>query len=307
MKILVISSNLIGDTILSSGVIQHFLSIYPKSKVTFVIGPTAKQIYEHFPNLERIIVIKKKKFSLHWLEIFSNCFFAKWDIIIDFRSSIISYFLLNRKKYIFKKDNRYHQLDQLKNYFKFNCSNLNIYNNDKEKEEANIFIVDNYKHVVLSPGGNWPPKIWSAKKFNELIKLINTCFKNVKFVIVGSISEKNKFYDDVVKDINKDQIINLMGKSLTLTSAFMKKSDLFIGNDSGLMHLSVASHLKTIGLFGPTNDKIYGPIGKNCFVIRTEESYDYFKQSIQDTKRSYMDTINVKKVMNLIQNNDLLK
>ena len=36
----------------------------------------------------------------------------------------------------------------------------------------------------------------------------------------------------------------------------MKKSNLFIGNDSGLMHLSVASNLKTIALFGPTNDKV---------------------------------------------------
>ena len=50
-----------------------------------------------------------------------------------------------------------------------------------------------------------------------------------------------------------------MGASLTLTSAYMKKSDLFIGNDSGLMHLSAASNLATIGLFGPTNDKIYAP------------------------------------------------
>ena len=49
-----------------------------------------------------------------------------------------------------------------------------------------------------------------------------------------------------------------MGKSLTVTSAYMNKSNLFIGNDSGLMHLSVASNLRTIALFGPTNDKIYG-------------------------------------------------
>ena len=75
--------------------------------------------------------------------------------------------------------------------------------------------------------------------------------------------------------------INLMGKSLTLTSAYMKKSKLFIGNDSGLMHLSFASKLNTIGLFGPTNDKIYGHQNSNSFVIRTKENYDYFnKRSI---------------------------
>ena len=46
------------------------------------------------------------------------------------------------------------------------------------------------------------------------------------------------------------------------------------------MHLSTASNLQTIGLFGPTNDKIYAPKGKNSFVIRTKENYEYFKKNI---------------------------
>ena len=46
----------------------------------------------------------------------------------------------------------------------------------------------------------------------------------------------------------------MTGENITQTHAFMKKSDLFLGNDSGLMHLSAASGIPTIGLFGPTND-----------------------------------------------------
>ena len=98
-----------------------------------------------------------------------------------------------------------------------------------------------------------------------------------------------------------------MGESLTLTSAYMKKSNLFIGNDSGLMHLSSASNLNTIGLFGPTNDKIYAPVGKNCFVIRTKESYEYLKSNIKNVAKSYMGSIEVNDVMDLIQNKKLLK
>ena len=48
MKILVISSNLIGDTILSTGVIEEFSKNNPNAKFTFLIGPTSGQIYEHF-------------------------------------------------------------------------------------------------------------------------------------------------------------------------------------------------------------------------------------------------------------------
>ena len=98
--------------------------------------------------------------------------------------------------------------------------------------------------------------------------------------MVGSIAEKEKYFNDVVIDINKNNIIDLMGETLTQTFAYIKKSNLFIGNDSGLMHLSVASKISTIGLFGPTNDKIYAPYGNNCYTLRTKETYHHFTKII---------------------------
>ena len=80
MKILIISSNLIGDTILSTGVVDHFLKNNPNAQFTFIIGPTAGQIYQHFPNLEKIILIKKEKFNTHWLTMYLHCCNIKWDI-----------------------------------------------------------------------------------------------------------------------------------------------------------------------------------------------------------------------------------
>ena len=71
----------------------------------------------------------------------------------------------------------------------------------------------------------------------------------------------------------------------------MKKSDMFIGNDSGLMHLAVANKLRVISLFGPTDDTVYGPYGDNNIVIRTSESLEYFKSLKIDEKKSYMNTI----------------
>ena len=56
MKILVISSNLIGDTVLSTGVVEHFAKAYPKAKFTFLAGPSAGQIYDYFPLRKEIIL-----------------------------------------------------------------------------------------------------------------------------------------------------------------------------------------------------------------------------------------------------------
>jgi ADP-heptose:LPS heptosyltransferase len=123
------------------------------------------------------------------------------------------------------------------------------------------------------------------------MKLLIDKYDKIKFILVGSLKEKNKFYNLLIKGINKDLVIDLFGYNLTLTSAYMKKSDIFIGNDSGLMHLAVASKLRVISLFGPTNNRVYGPIGDKNIVIRTKENYDYFKSIKINENKSYMSTI----------------
>ena len=127
MKILIISSNLIGDTILSSGIVNYFHQKYPEAKFTFVIGPTAGQIYQYFPAKEKIILVKKKIFNFHWLDIYKSVSKNKWDIVIDFRSSLISYLRKKKQKYIFKKNKSLNHLDQLKHFFNVQKISLSLF------------------------------------------------------------------------------------------------------------------------------------------------------------------------------------
>ena len=291
MKILFICSNLIGDTILSSGAIKYFIDQNKEAKLTFVVGPTAAPLLKNYNNIENIIIFKKRKFNLHWFDIFQKTYNAKWDIVVDFRSSVISYLLRNNKKYIFKKNHNIHHIEQLNSSFGFNCSNLLIPTSDDEKNKADEDLDSSFKHIVIFPGGNWDPKLWSADNFNVTMKLLLEKFHKIKFILVGSLKEKNKFYNELIKGIKEDLIIDLFGFNLTLTSAYMKKSDMFIGNDSGLMHLAVANKLRVISLFGPTDDNVYGPYGEGNIVVRTSESLEYFRSLKIDENNSYMNTI----------------
>ena len=291
MKILFICSNLIGDTILSLGAINYIINQNKEAKLTFVVGPTAAPLLENYKNIENIIIFKKRKLSLHWLDILKKTYRIKWDIIVDFRSSALSLLLKKNKKYIFKKLHNIHHIKQLNSSFGFECSNLFIPTSDDETNKVNNHLDSSFKHVVIFPGGNWTPKLWLAENFNETMKLLIDRYDKIKFILVGSLKEKNKFYNLLIKDIKEDLIIDLFGYNLTLTSAYMKKSDIFIGNDSGLMHLAVASKLRVISLFGPTNDTVYGPIGDKNIVIRTKENYDYFKSIKIDENKSYMSSI----------------
>ncbi len=291
MKILFICSNLIGDTILSTGAIKHFIDQNKGAKLTFVVGPTAAPLLKNYKNIENIIIFKKRKFNLHWLDILQKTYSTKWDIIVDFRSSAITHILRNNQKYIFRKKYNLHHIDQLNSSFGFDCSNLYIPTSDDEKNKANEALNHSFKNIVIFPGGNWSPKLWSANNFNTMMKLLLEKFHNIKFILVGSLKERNKFYNQLIKDIREDLIIDLFGYDLTLTSAYMKKSNIFIGNDSGLMHLAVANQIRVVSLFGPTNDKIYGPYGDNNIVIRTSENYNYFKSLKINENKSYMDSI----------------
>lgn len=291
MKILYICSNLIGDTILSSGVINHFIDQNKDAKLTFVVGPTAAPLLKNYKNTENIIIFEKRKFNLHWFDILQKTYSTKWDIVVDFRSSVISYILRKNKKYIFKKHHSIHHIEQLNSSFGFDCSNLFVPTSFEEKNKANDHLDKSFKHIVIFPGGNWFPKLWAAENFNLTMKSLLDKYDKIKFILVGSLKEKNKFYNELKKDIKEDLIIDLFGYNLTLTSAYMKKSDIFIGNDSGLMHLAVANKLKVISLFGPTDDRVYGPYGGNNIVIRTSESLDYFNSININKNKSYMNSI----------------
>jgi heptosyltransferase-3 len=61
--------------------------------------------------------------------------------------------------------------------------------------------------------------------------------------------------------------IDLTGKlSLPEVAACMRKLEIFIGNDSGLMHLAAASGIPTLGLFGPSRASQYAPAGRQIEV-----------------------------------------
>ena len=69
-----------------------------------------------------------------------------------------------------------------------------------------------------------------------------------------------------------------MGKVDLLTAyACLKHARLFIGNDSGLMHLAAAAGAPTLGLFGPSDDRLYAPWGDHARALRGPRTFEQFK------------------------------
>ena len=59
---------------------------------------------------------------------------------------------------------------------------------------------------------------------------------------------------------------------LPCAAACLRRCRVFIGNDSGLMHLAAAAGTPTLGLFGPSEEWRYAPWGPHAASVRTQES-----------------------------------
>lgn len=120
--------------------------------------------------------------------------------------------------------------------------------------------------VAIHPGsgGRGIARRWPEKNFAEIIKLIleNT---NSKVILCGS--EKEKFLTDrICRMVNSDSVISTAGEfSIDALAVLFCRSSLFIGNDTGPMHLAASMGIPTIGLFGPNLPERYGPFGDKNF------------------------------------------
>ncbi|MFA5005043.1 MAG: glycosyltransferase family 9 protein [Candidatus Omnitrophota bacterium] len=115
--------------------------------------------------------------------------------------------------------------------------------------------------IAPGAGGSWGKdagyKHWPGLKFAQLSDKLADELK-VKIVIFGDESER--LLADVVINTMRNKPVDLVGKaSLEVLPALIKNCDLFISNDGGPMHMAVALGVRTVSVFGPVSDLVYGP------------------------------------------------
>jgi len=113
--------------------------------------------------------------------------------------------------------------------------------------------------VVVHPGAKWPPKRWHPDRFGALVNRLQADGSPV--VLVGDKDDR-PLLDAVAASITPPPHIAAGVLSLEGIGALIQRASLFIGNDSGLMHLACAVGTPVIALFGPTCPEWTGPLGQ---------------------------------------------
>lgn len=85
-----------------------------------------------------------------------------------------------------------------------------------------------------------------------------SCLDDVRILIFGTLEEK-EICDKICKKIG-ERAVSLCGTTgLDLLVEFISRCDLIICNEGGPLHIAVSQEIKTVSIFGPVNDRVYGP------------------------------------------------
>jgi heptosyltransferase-3 len=311
-KILFISHNRLGDCVLSTSLIRWANEQFPDAKIHLACGKVSADLFTHFPSIVDIYPITKEKWNLHWLKLWSYFRKQKWDLIIDLKNTAISRILPSQQRLVLKKPKdpteKIHKIihyAKLVGYDKTHKAYDPILFSSKKDKSKITHLLGNgaAPHIVLSPAANWRGKQWRAENFAKLINDLKAdpSFKDAKFILLGAPNEM-EVINEVIDNISSTKnIFNLAGElTLTEITACLEYADLFIGNDSGLMHMAAAVKCPTIGLFGPSHPEIYGPWGENTDIVKTKLAYHEIvgvKGYDHKTTDTLMDSIDYNEVL----------
>lgn len=289
-KILVVQLWGIGETILTLPSIEALRKNYPKSNIDVLATSRNKDVFFNNQNISSLKLIKLNPFSILAF-IFKN--FRKYGLVVDMEeylniSAIISFFAgkevvgyshgLRSKLYDYKV--KYNDKQHVVETFLDLVRGLNIkYDAEKlpklrysktDENKVNKFLKNNKIKsndflVVVAPGAAESAKsrMWPFERYAELCDELAERY-NAKVVFTGTPDESNLIKSIQDKMEKKENTFNAAGEiNLNQLFCLIEKCRLFIGNDSGPMHIAAAQGVKTLGLFGPNLPVRFGPYGKN--------------------------------------------
>jgi lipopolysaccharide export system permease protein len=275
MDILFITANRVGDAVLSTGLLAHLVARYPDAQFTIACGPYGAGLFRGVPHIKKLIILKKQPWNRHWISLWRECAGTRWGLIVDLRNSIVSRLLRAKKRACYRGNSGKHKVVENAALLGLNPPPAPYLWLDAEAEKAAAQLLPATRPILaLGPAANWPCKQWPVERFAALVQMLTAPdgpLPNAQVLIIADGHERAQLIP-LLESLPADRRTDVIGYGLLTVAACLKQSALFIGNDSGLMHMAAAVGTPTLGLFGPGYEEIYRPWGSQCAFVRTLES-----------------------------------
>jgi heptosyltransferase III len=275
MNVLFVTATRIGDAVLSTGLLSHLIERHPEARLTIAVGAVAAPLFEAVPGLERLIVMQKRRWALHWPALYAQVIARRWDLVVDLRGSALAWLLHARERRVMRKgEAAEHKVRQLGNLFRLDPPpSPRLWTAPRHERAAAALIPPGASVLAIGPAANWRGKEWRPERFAELARRLTAPegpLPGARVAVLAAAHERVQAAP-VLAAIPAKRLIDLVGRTELLTAAaVLRRCALFVGNDTGLMHIAAASGAPTLGLFGPSPVEQYAPWGRCTASVCTE-------------------------------------
>ena len=282
--ILFIAPSRIGDAVLASGLVKVLVDGVPNGRFTIVGGELSAPLFAQTPRLERLIVMRKQPLAGHWLSLWNEVRNTRWGLVVDLRGSALSGLLMRRRRAVYRASATIeHKVIEAARLLQLADTPPApfLYTNEDIEARAAELTEGHGPILAMAPVANWVGKAWPPERFAAAARRLTApeaALADGRLMVLGAWRDRD-ITDAVKAAVPSDRQIDLVGvDDLLVCYAALKRARLFIGNDSGIMHLAAAAGAATLGLFGPSDERLYGPWGPRARSVRGPRAFEEFRR-----------------------------
>src|SRR6266702_4493873 len=170
MHILFVTATRIGDAVLSTGLLSHLVERFPGARLVIAAGPVAAPLFEAVPGLDEVLVLRKRRWGLHWLALYARAARHRWDLVVDLRGSALAWLVrAGERRVMAKGDQREHRVRQLGRLFGLDPPPSPVlWTAARHERAADELLPPGAPVLAIGPAANWRGKQWRAERFAEL-------------------------------------------------------------------------------------------------------------------------------------------
>lgn len=287
-NILIIKLRYIGDVLLATPTARAIKAARPDVRVTMMVNRGTEDVLAGNQDLDEIVVLDKGSLAAQW-RLIAGLRRRRFDTVIDLtdgdRSAFLSWISGAAVRIGFNDDHRWrgrcytqvlqsvpgvqHRIDRDLEALK----PLSIQAGSKDPqlrltpEEMNsadqlldqLSVQRSQSMMILQPGARYWFKAWPPERFAELADQLTA--KYGCQVLIGGSNQDIDLAQQIRQMAKSNPIIMAGRTTIKQFAAIAKKSALFVGNDSGAMHIASAVGTPMVALFGPSSLCEWGPRG----------------------------------------------
>ena len=281
--ILFITSSRLGDAVLSSGLVRYLAENIDGARFTIAASALTAPLFADVPGLDEMIVIEKRAVGRHWLDLWNRTRHRQWGLVVDLRGSPISGFLNRKRRAVWSKSPApAHKVTEAARLLKIENDPPApfIYVGETARARAEMLTKGEGPILAVAPAANWVGKVWPVERFAELARKLlapGGGLEGGRLMVLGGPGDR-AVAGALLGAAPRERRIDLIDREpLPVLSAVLAKAALFVGGDSGLMHLAAAAGAPTLGLFGPSDETLYAPWGEHTAIARGPRSFAAIK------------------------------